>query len=182
MRLSRVWCARKPNVFRFADDGETPNNPDWPLIIYRSPVALRGEYDPAAIFEELFASHGWRDSWRDGVYDFLHFHTRRHEVLGFARGSADISFGGAKGKRVLLRAGDVAILPSGTGHQRIEARRDLLVVGAYPQNSGVYDEPRPSEVDHRNAARAIARVPRPANDPVYGPQGPLIALWRSRTG
>ena len=43
--------ARKPNLYRFKDDGETPNNPKWPLLIYRSPVDLRGEFDPAAIFE-----------------------------------------------------------------------------------------------------------------------------------
>jgi hypothetical protein len=49
-------------------------------VISRSPVDLRGAFDPAAIFEGLFASHGWKDSWLDGVYDFLHFHTHRHEV------------------------------------------------------------------------------------------------------
>lgn len=181
--LSRLVRARKPHAFRFDDDGETPNNPQLPLVIYRSPVILRGDFDPAAIFEDLFASHGWRDSWRDGVYDFLHFHTHRHEVLGFARGQVSIAFGGAKGKRLLLRARDVAILPAGTGHRRIEASDDLLVVGAYPQNSGPYDEPKSSGIAHREAVGAIARVPAPGEDPVYGAGGPLIGLWqRRRTG
>ena len=181
--LSDLVRARKPNVFHFADDGETPNNPDWPLVIYRSPVALSGDFDPAAIFEELFASNGWNESWRDGVYDFLHFHTHRNEVLGIARGRVDVAFGGAQGKRLALKQGDVAILPAGTGHKRIEASRDLLVVGAYPRNFGAYNEPRPTEVDHRKAAAEIAKVPPPKADPVYGTQGPLIALWRSsRTG
>ncbi|HEX3431001.1 MAG TPA: hypothetical protein VHT03_08950 [Rhizomicrobium sp.] len=177
--LSGLVRARKPTIFRFIDDGETPNN-EWPLVIYRSPVRLAEDYDPAAIFEELFALHGWKDSWRDGVYDFLHFHTHRHEVLGFARGRVEVAFGGAKGKRLLLKAGDVAILPAGTGHKRIEASGNLLVVGAYPQNSGAYDQPKPSSAEHQKALRNIAAVPPPKEDPVYGLGGPLIGLWQSR--
>ncbi len=52
---------RKPNVFRFADDGIIPNNPDLPLLLYRSPVRLAGASDPAALFEEIFAHNGWKD-------------------------------------------------------------------------------------------------------------------------
>jgi uncharacterized protein YjlB len=147
-------------------------------VIYRSPVDLRGEFDPAAIFEDLFASNGWTESWRDGVYEFLHFHTRTHEALGIARGTAQIEFGGVKGKRLQLKAGDVAILPAGTGHQRIQASSDLLVVGAYPQSSGAYDEPKPSEADHQKAVEAIARVARPESDPICGGKGPLLVHWR----
>lgn len=175
--LSRLVRARTPSQFRFADDGETPNNPKWPLLIYRSSVKLDNAFDPAAIFEELFASNGWTDSWRDGVYDFLHFHTHRHEALGIARGSSEIAFGGAKGKRLRLNAGDVAILPAGTGHRRIEASDELLVVGAYPQDSGEYDQPTPNDADHRVAVMNVGNVPRPNSDPVYGYDGPLIRLW-----
>src|SRR5205823_2182636 len=137
--------------YRFADDGKTPNNPALPLEIYRAAVRRRRGLDPAAIFEVLFASHGWKDSWRDGLYDFLHFHTRTHEVLGIARGKARVQFGGDKGRTVTLKAGDVVILPAGTGHRRLAASDDLLVVGAYPSSSGAYDEPRPREVDHQRA-------------------------------
>jgi len=174
--VSRLVAARKPATFHLADDGETPNNPKWPLVIYRSPVDLRGDFDPAAIFEDLFASNGWIDSWRDGVYDFLHFHSERHEVLGIARGSVEIAFGGARGTPARLKAGDVAILPAGTGHKRLDASDDLLVVGAYPQNSGAYDQPRPKDQDHAEAMRKIIKVPRPEADPVYGPYGPLVRL------
>lgn len=71
--LKELVRARKPNLFRFADDGETPNNPHWPLVLYRSPVRLQRGLDPAAIFEDLFAANGWTDSWRDGIYDFCTF-------------------------------------------------------------------------------------------------------------
>jgi uncharacterized protein YjlB len=177
--LASLARKRKPHLFRFRDDGETPNNPNFPLIVYRSPVLLRDGFDAAAIFEDLFAANGWKDAWRDGVYDFLHFHTRTHEVLGIARGMAQVEFGGAKGRIVSLKASDVIVLPAGTGHRRIAASRDLLVVGAYP-TPGKYDEPKPQDRDHAKAVRSIARVGVPRRDPVYGAEGPLLAVWKTR--
>jgi uncharacterized protein YjlB len=114
------------------------------------------------------------------VYRFLHFHTRTHEVLGIARGRVRVQFGGKRGRVVELKAGDVAVLPAGTGHQRKSATRDLLVVGAYPKG-GKYDEPAPRDVAHDQAVRAIGAVPRPLSDPVYGRKGPLTRQWKRRT-
>ena len=176
--LALLTQSRKAHPLRFEDDGETPNNSRLPTIVYRSPVKLIERYDPAAIFEELFASNGWQDSWRDGMYDFLHFHTHTHEVLGIARGSVRAEFGGAKGRTIDLKAGDVIILPAGIGHRRLKASRNLLIVGAYPANGGKYDELAPGDVSHREALKAIARVRTPRADPVYGKDGPLKRLWR----
>jgi uncharacterized protein YjlB len=77
-----------------------------------------------------FKEHGWGDQWRDGIYPYLQFHTGTHEVLGIARGNTRVQFGGARGRTVGLKAGDVVILPAGTGHRRMNASKDLLVVGA----------------------------------------------------
>jgi uncharacterized protein YjlB len=171
---------RKARCFAFHDDGRTPNHPRWPLVIYRGAVNLEHAFDPAAVFEELFAANGWKDSWRNGVYKHLHFHTRTHEVLGIARGQVRVQFGGAHGKSIDLVAGDVAILPAGTGHCRRSPSRNLLVVGAYPFNGGAYDEPRPEEIDPAAARAAIARVSRPRKDPVYGKDGPLFQVWKAK--
>lgn len=171
---------RTPHATRLEDDGETPNNPHFPLIHYKTPVSLAPQFDPAAIFEVLFAANGWKDSWRDGIYKFLHFHTRTHEVLGIARGNVKVQFGGRKGIVRVLDAGDVAILPAGTGHKRLSATKDLLVIGAYPQKSGggEYNEPKPEEIDCQKARAEIARVGIPARDPVYGIKGGLKQIWR----
>jgi uncharacterized protein YjlB len=170
---------RKANTYRFSDDGETPNNPHFAMILYRSPVVLDEALDPAAIFEELFASNGWVDSWRDGIYDFNHFHTGTHEVLGIARGHTRVRFGGARGRIVTVKAGDVVVQPAGNGHRRIAASKNLLVVGAYPKGSD-YDEPTPDDVDIEKARRSIAKVKAPPRDPVYGANGPLKRLWKRK--
>jgi uncharacterized protein YjlB len=177
--LRSVVRRRKPNALRFKDDGVIPNNPKLPFIVYRSPVSLADNFDPAAVFEELFARNGWRDSWRNGIYDYVHYHSRTHEVLGVARGHARVRFGGKRGKELRLKAGDVAILPAGTGHQRLAGSKDLLVVGAYPP-SGSYDECRASAAEHDRAVTTIPKVALPRKDPVYGQEGPLTRLWRRR--
>jgi uncharacterized protein YjlB len=125
----QLLCARKPHTYRFNDDGLIPNHPKWPLVIYKGAARLPEPLDPAAVFEQLFESNGWGDSWRDGIYDYVHYHSRTHEVLGIARGSGKVQFGGPKGRTVTLKAGDVAILPPGTGHQCLNASDDFLVVG-----------------------------------------------------
>jgi uncharacterized protein YjlB len=177
--LPKLIKRRAPSLHRFADDGKTPNNPSLPLVIYRDAVRRRRGLDPAAICEVLFAAHGWKESWRDGVYPFLHFHTRTHEVLGIARGKARVQFGGDKGRTFTVKAGDVIVLPAGTGHRRISASDDLLVVGAYPAG-GRYDEPQPGEVAHATALKRIAAVKPPVCDPVYGRKGPLEEAWKKR--
>ncbi|TJX41447.1 MAG: cupin, partial [Mesorhizobium sp.] len=85
-------------AFRFEDDGIIPNHPHWPLVVYRGVVKLPAEFDPAAIFEELFERNNWKGSWRNGIYDYAHYHSRIHEVLGVARGSAKVQFGGKRGR------------------------------------------------------------------------------------
>lgn len=166
-----------PQLYRFEDDGQTPNNPRLPLLLYRSVVGNGGR-DPAAAYEAMFAAHGWQDSWRNGIYPFLHFHADAHEVLGIARGSPQVQFGGDQGQTLVVAAGDVVVLPAGTGHRRVSASPDLLVVGAYPRGSD-YGQHRPGEIDRRQAHTRIAGVPLPPQDPVYGQDGPLLEAWRA---
>ncbi len=167
---------REPELYRFEDDGKTPNNAHLPLVLYCNVFSTPPGRDPAASYEALFAAHGWTDSWRNGIHGFLHFHAGNHEVLGIVRGEAQVQFGGDKGRNLTVKAGDVVVLPAGTGHRRLSSGTDLLVVGAYP-SSGSYDQWRPGEIDHREALERIAKVPSPAQDPVYGRDGPLTRLW-----
>ena len=173
--LSHLVTRRKLNAFVFKDDGVIPNHPSWALVVYRGAVELPETFDPAAVMELLFEANGWGGSWRNGIYDYVHYHSRVHEVLGVARGTAKVRFGGSRGRSLTLNAGSVAILPAGTGHQCLAASDDFLVVGAYPP-FGTYDECT-SRKQHDSAVQMIAKVKRPRTDPVYGRHGPLLQGW-----
>jgi uncharacterized protein YjlB len=106
----------------------------------------------------------------------VHYHSRIHEVLGIARGKGRVRFGGNKGRIINLKAGDVVVLPAGTGHQCLSASDDFLVVGAYPP-TGTYDECTTVE-DRPRALKTILKVGMPRRDPVYGSGGPITKLWK----
>lgn len=163
-------------TFRFADDGLVPNNDRLPFVVYRHALEVAEAADPAALFEDAFATNGWGNSWRNGIYPFEHYHSMIHEVLGIARGSARVRFGGGNGRELEIAAGDVAVLPAGTGHRRLQASADLLVVGAYPPE-GTYDLCRATLEAYARARTATAHVPLPPSDPLYGRRGPLMTLW-----
>ena len=90
--------------------------------------------------------------------------------------AARLRFGGKKGEVLDVAAGDVAVRPAGTGHQKLSASADFLVVGAYPPD-GTYDLCRGGAADHAKALATIPNVPVPNTDPVFGPDGPLVKLW-----
>lgn len=158
-----------------AADGAIPNHPHWPLLVYPGAVAITGR-DPAAAFEQLFDRHRWPAEWRNGVFPFHHYHSNAHEALGVYSGEVTVQFGGDGGISVTARPGDVIVLPAGTGHKKLASRGALGIVGAYPAGQRA-DTCTPLVSDARHSRAAIARVPLPACDPVFGPGGPLLALW-----
>ncbi len=164
-------------TYRFADDGSIPNHPTLPMLVY--PQILRFDAtDPAATAEDLFTANGWRGTWRNGIYAFQHYHSTAHEVLAICRGQAEVQFGGEAGVTLAVQAGDIVLLPAGTGHKRLRSSRDLLVVGAYPP--GQEPDLCRGEPDERPQVLAnIARVPLPTTDPVYGATGPVQEAWLS---
>jgi uncharacterized protein YjlB len=87
-----------------------------------------------------------------------------------------VQFGGDGGVVVTARPGDVIVLPAGTGHKRLSSRGALGIVGAYPAG-GHPDMCRPPESNSQRSADAVARVPLPECDPVYGAGGPLFTHW-----
>ena len=165
----------QPLSFIFGDDGLVPNNA-MPLLVYKRAISLDAN-DPESTIEKLFGDNGWGAMWRNGVYDYVHYHATVHEALGVARGNAVVRFGGDRGTEVAIAAGDVAILPAGTGHQCLSASPDFSVVGAYPPGPPMQIT-RPTPENHAHALQAIPRVKMPATDPVMGADGPLVRLWR----
>ena len=162
------------DTFVFEDDGLIPNNP-LPLVV-RQRAITPDSSDPPAAFERTFAKNGWTNSWRDGVFDYHHYHSNAHEVLGVATGSATIRFGGESGETFGVSAGDVVIIPAGVGHACIKASQDFLCVGAYDGGRD-YDILRGDGGQIAAARQRIAALPTPGADPVDGDTGPLMKLW-----
>lgn len=157
------------------DDGTFPNNPTLPLVVYRQAFdASVG--DPAGTLEEVFAANRWGGSWRNGIYDYHHYHSTAHEVLGVARGSARVQLGGPDGATFEVAAGDVLILPAGVAHKNLGASSNFLVVGAYPEGQS-WDMNYGKAEERPAADRNIEEVPPPASDPLYGTDGPLVEHW-----
>ncbi|MGV7212377.1 hypothetical protein [Bradyrhizobium sp. UFLA05-112] len=173
--MSVVHDNAEPLAIVFEDDGLVPNN-ILPFLVYQDAVKLDPKR-PEETIEGLFAENGWGGTWRNGVYDYLHYHSTVHEVLGVARGHARVRFGGDHGRALEISAGDVAILPAGTGHQRLTASNDFCVVGAYPPGPPM-DLVRPTLEAHAKALKTIPVVTVPKTDPVMGANGPLVRLWQ----
>ena len=152
---------------------QIPNHPSFAVLIYHGIDAAAAGAGPC---RELFAAHGWGGSWVDGVFDFHHFHSTSHEALGVVAGSATLELGGPQGGAFDVAAGDVLVLPAGTGHRRAAAQGGFTVVGAYPAGQERYDLLRGDDPAEVAAARErIAALPAPPDDPVGGPG---VATWR----
>lgn len=168
---------------RLDDDGVFPNNPSLPLLVYKNVLKETGDLE--AEFARRVVERGWEDRWRNGIYPLHHYHSTSHEILGIAAGTARVQFGGPTGVILELEAGDAVVIPAGVSHRNETNDPELLVVGAYPDGSFPdiltpdedYDDDGGDDV-RAAAMERIAALDIPATDPLFGPDGPLVQLWK----
>jgi len=184
-------------AFRLEPSAGFPNNPRLPALLYRGAFRLPGQSTThtsvtrhlraadrsaqefaARTIEKTFARHRWSSGWRDGVYDYHHYHSTAHEVLGCYSGRASLQLGGPFGQSISFACGDVLVLPACTAHKLIAASEDFCVVGAYERGRS-YDMQLGDPAHHVSSERRAREVPLPEMDPVYGDGGPLLLAWRT---
>ena len=166
---------KNPEIIKqvFEDDGTFPNS-SLPVLIYKAALLLPAEH-AATILENIFKKNNWSNSWRNGIYDYHHYHSITHEVLGVYEGSTVVELGGAKGIVQLVQKGDIIIIPAGVAHRNTTPESNFKCVGAYPGGND-YDIKKGEPGERPGADKNIKKVPMPGNDPVYE-NGPLIINW-----
>lgn len=164
------------NSFLLHDDGIFPNNSSLPVIHYKQVFAIPSFWAARAI-KKHFAAHGWTNSWTNSVYDFHHYHSTTHEVLGAYSGRAEIMLGGNSGTRIWFESGDVLVIPAGVAHKRLDPASRLHCVGAYPEGREV-DLQIGSKGERPSTDYSIQLVPLPKKDPVFGADGELMFHWK----
>ncbi len=160
----------------FEENGLFPNNQELPVLLYKKVFDNAGS-DPASTIEDVFSQNRWGGSWRNGIYNYHHYHSTAHEALGVYSGWAEVQLGGPDNEPVRIEKGDLVILPAGTAHKRINSGDGFAVVGAYPDNQS-YDMNYGKEGEPGKAKQNISGVPLPKNDPVFGEKGKLFSYWK----
>jgi len=163
-------------TFHLAPHGWVPNNERLPVIVYRHALAP-GARDLAQEFSERFEANGWPVQWFDGIFDYHHFHSTAHEVLGVFAGTAELILGGPGGRVLCVHAGDALLLPAGTGHCLLSLAGGFRVAGGYPRGQQWDIRREALSLEQR---RAMLALPFPASDPLYGAHGPLIERWLAK--
>ena len=161
-------------TLHLADDGKVPNNPDLPVVVL---CGAFGEGAAADAVRARLEANGWGGTWVWQVFPYHHYHPNAHEALAVASGHAELMLGGPEGQRVSVHAGDLLVLPAGTGHCQIEASADFQVCGAYPPGQERYETLRAEHPHDSAVLERIRAVPIPGTDPVFGAGGPLVGLW-----
>lgn len=166
---------KEVEIYHVEDDGTFPNN-KLPLLLYKGAILTEGKAIASEI-EKIFLANGWGNAWRNGVYDYHHYHSTTHEVLGIYRGTATIQLGGPAGIKLNVEEGDVVVIPAGVAHKNIGSSNDFKCVGAYPEGCD-YDMNYGKPGERPTTDHTIEKVPLPFTDPVYGKEGPLLDHWK----
>ncbi len=164
------------HVFLLDDDGVFPNNEHLPVVMYEHAFQISNEEEAANRIEKLLEENTWHHPWRNGIFDYHHFHSTAHEVLVCYAGNAKVLLGGPSGVLVEFKQGDALILPAGTAHKCEQATADFKCIGAYPLHQ-LFDICYGKTEERAKNREDILKVPLPLADPIYGTDGPLVFHW-----
>ncbi|OCT48891.1 hypothetical protein CLCR_05121 [Cladophialophora carrionii] len=191
----------QPETYYLSPNQHCPNH-DWPVLIYRDCLPLPLSEEKTTAFLE---SHAWEKKGVWGHIAYKHFHPNTHECYasyqsarpvryeepsdtdelraGVFQGESTILVGcgtndTSGGQEIEVRAGDVIVLPAGTGHCSLQSSPDYRYIGVYPEGSPKWRSELGKQAVGNKFAEEIRSVVVPPQDPVNGPEGPLLDLWK----
>lgn len=123
-----------PETYLLKPNQHAPNS-HMPVLIYRQCLPLPLSEEKAATF---FASHAWEKRGAWGHIPQRHFHPNSHECYGVVSGESTLLVGCGHndtdgGTEIEVSAGDVVVLPAGTGHCNLQSTLDYRYIGVYPE-------------------------------------------------
>jgi uncharacterized protein YjlB len=157
------------------DDGVFPGN-ELPVLLYRQVLRLP-VFLASARVRRLFKTNNWYNAWDAGIYEYHHYHSTTHEVLGIYKGSTILRLGGEDGISLGIGKGDVILIPAGVAHKNMGGEKSVFCIGAYPGGMD-YDMKYGKPGERPRADRDISKVPLPDEDPVFGKRGGTNIYWK----
>jgi uncharacterized protein YjlB len=121
------------DVFRLFmnDDGTFPNNPRYPLLLYKNAWSGSEREGKRAIARD----NQWTSPWAWGVFPYHHYHSKAWELLVCVQGEANVQLGGDTGPTVVIETGDVVFVPPGFAHKQLDEKNGFTLLGSYPKES-----------------------------------------------
>lgn len=159
-------------------NGYFPNNPTYPLLIYKKIVNFENISNTKSI-QILLEDNGWRNSWVNSIYDYHHYHSNTHEVLVIYKGTGVVQIGGENGRIFNIEKGDVIIIPAGVAHKSISLSDDFKCIGAYPFDID-YDMNYGKAEEHPRVDKQIQKISLPDQDPIFGKKSILFDYWKEK--
>ncbi len=163
-------------VHRIKPDDEFPNNECLPVVHYKTVFTSMEKDVLEREMKKRFEKNNWTNTWVDSIYQYHHYHSNTHEVLGVCSGHAKVQLGGPDGVIVELMVGDVLVLPAGVAHKNVCSSPDFTCVGAYPDGIE-YDIKKADHKEFSEDLECIKNVPLPETDPIFGKAGYVLEHW-----
>ena len=160
--------------FLLKDDGVFPNS-RFPALLYKGVLDIPLLF-PAAHVKNVFEKNGWSNNWDAGIFEYHHYHSITHEVLGIYKGRTKVQLGGPAGKIIFIEKGDVLVIPAGVAHKNMGAENSVGVIGAYPEGRD-YDMNYGKPGERPRTDQNIKKVPVPSGDPLGWKNG-LTQIWK----
>ncbi|ANH83980.1 hypothetical protein A8C56_15395 [Niabella ginsenosidivorans] len=161
-------------MFYFKEEEHIPNS-RLPVLIYRGVFHMDDDCCEKWLIEK-FITNKWIYNQDHTVFEYDHYYTNTHLVLGVCLGEGQLQIGGKLGITAHVEKGDVIVIPAGVALRLASTGNDFKLVAAY-SFEGVPELRKGSAGDRPAADTTIASTQLPLLDPILGPEEGLLHIW-----